>query len=416
MVIRTPGGGSVELRDLFGGRDAIPMPSQEMGSYSVAGRRVTPEKAAGLTAVLRGIRVLGETAGSLPLLIYKETGTNRTEAPDAPQWGLLRKAPNDLQSPFDFKAFLVASLIGHGGALILKAKARGAVQALYPVAPRRWSHVPASKGQAFKVVDGHKTVEVTLADAIYIPGVLLDDPYVGVSPILVAANAIGTALAGEEYAGRFYANDATPGGVIQMPQGADSQQAKDTREFWEDRHRGGPNSHKTGVLFGGATYQTVGLSAQAAQIVESQRWGVEQAARSVGLPVWAVGGVDQNPRATPEQRNMDLLQHGAMPWLIRVEEGLGADRDLFPDDAVVPGFHMNALLRADMATRYGAYLQGRQAGWLSVNDIRLDEGKEPIEGGDEYQTTPVGGAPNLQPGEGGDPNAAEPPPNEPEHA
>jgi hypothetical protein len=64
-------------------------------------------------------------------------------------------------------------------------------------------------------------------------------------------------------------------------------------------------------------------------------------------------------------------------------------------------------MRAELAARYAAYLQARQAGWLSVNDIRRKENEPGIgPAGDEYQSTPVGGAPNLQPG--ANPDAVEP--------
>ena len=50
--------------------------------------------------------------------------------------------------------------------------------------------------------------------------------------------------------------------------------------------------------------------------------------------------------------------------------------------------------------RYQAYLQGRQAGWLCVDDIRTKENlpELPDGAGKVFQQTPVGGAPNLQPG------------------
>jgi phage portal protein BeeE len=135
-------------------------------------------------------------------------------------------------------------------------------------------------------------------------------------------------------------------------------------------------------------------------MIEKQRWDVDQAARSLGMPPWVLGGVDQNPRSTPEQRNTELLSFTFGPWMKRFEEALHADDDMFPDKGLFPFFESNELVRAELALRYAAYLQGRQAGWLSVNDIRKEENLPPIEGGDEYQTTPVGGAPNLQPGSG----------------
>jgi hypothetical protein len=109
---------------------------------------------------------------------------------------------------------------------------------------------------------------------------------------------------------------------------------------------------------------------------------------------------------------MELLQFSFAGKFIGIEQALHADDDLFPDKELAPQFLADGMLRASTLMRYQAYVQGRQAGWLSANDVRLKENLPPIEGGDEYQVTPVGGAPNLQPGQGGE----QPPDPEPEPA
>lgn len=392
------GGGRAELRANFGAEDILPRPSQAGGSWSVAGRRVTPSSAFGLPAALAAIRILAQTVGSMPMLVHSgERHASSVPAPDAPQWALLNRRPNDQQTPFDFYSFLITSLQGYGGAAILKTKGRGGVEELYPMDPRRYA--PRVEGGKL-VFHLHGGAKLTREDVIYVPGLLLENPLIGVSPITAHANAIGTAIGVEEYAGRFFENDATPGGVLNMPFNSNSTQAKDQKELWEDGHRGGNRAHKMAVLFGGATYQTVGVNARDAQIVESQQWGVDQMARCFGLPGWILGAEKDGAGAlSSEARRAELLMFAVQPWIARIEQALHKDDDLFPDKSLFPAMFSDGLLRADTATRYAAYLQGRQAGWLSVNDIRAEENKPPIEGGDEYQTTPVGGAPNLQPGE-----------------
>lgn len=85
---------------------------------------------------------------------------------------------------------------------------------------------------------------------------------------------------------------------------------------------------------------------------------------------------------------------------------LRADLDMFPREDLTPEWLVDGLLRADTATRYDAYIKARQAGWLSANEIRAFENLPPVEGGDEVQQTPVGGAPNDPPKN--DPPAADP--------
>lgn len=408
MILATRHGNACvrSVGGMFTGIDAIPLPSVGvgLGVWSAAGRRVTPEMAVGLPAMLRAVRVYAETIAAMPLLTIEKTSEgNRERAEGCWQWELLYEKPNDTQkSPFNFKEFIVASIMARGNAYILKSKARGRLRGLYPISPKRVVPRYLKDGETLVYDVRSASGNVTTVDSsvmLHIPGALMDDPCIGVSPILLTANAIGSALAAEEFSGRYYDNDATPGGVIEFKQSGDSQAARDTRATWEDRHRSARNAHRVAALFGGATYKQVGVDAQAAQIVETQRWSVEQVARAMGLPAWILGGIDQNPRSTPEQRNSELLTFSIAPPLKRIEECLWGDDDLFPDKDLFPFFESNHLVRAEMFARYQSYSLARQGGWQSINDIRRKENEPPVEGGDIYQETPVGGAPNLQPGQ-----------------
>jgi hypothetical protein len=48
-------------------------------------------------------------------------------------------------------------------------------------------------------------------------------------------------------------------------------------------------------------------------------------------------------------------------------------------------FNMDGLLRGDIQSRYAAYSQGVQAGFLSINDIHRLEDMRPVDGGDAYR-------------------------------
>ena len=120
-----------------------------------------------------------------------------------------------------------------------------------------------------------------------------------------------------------------------------------------------------------------------------------------GIPAGMLDASDFNHASTPEQ-DMQRFRLRLTPWLRRVESALETDPDLFPD-VDVPGmpdadrvvrFNANELVRADLHQRFSAYTSARQGGWMSANEIRKQENLPPVEGGDQIQVTPVGGAPN----------------------
>jgi phage portal protein BeeE len=179
---------------------------------------------------------------------------------------------------------------------------------------------------------------------------------------------------------RYLSNDARPGVIIQMPANVTRAQAEEFLELWDARHKGDPG--KANVVGGGATITTLPISFKDAQFVESSEFAVTDIAREtirpfVEIMAWAV--------------RLHL-----MPRLQRIEGAFGDDPDLFgPTSKFRPYFDVSELLRGDAATMAAVFHQLVQVGVMTPNEARLPLGLEPIDGGDDLQSTPVGGAPNA---------------------
>lgn len=409
MILRTQGGGSFSTGPdpFLTAGSPIPPPSQNPASLW-SGRAVTSQEVKGLPAVMKGIRLIAETCGTLPLVVYREDADgNKTRASKTRQWTLFYEKPNALQTPFDFKAFLVACLIGHGNAYLFKqfGPAR-TIQGLWPLDPRRITPKIEGNDIVYQVrPQGQpaKPVTKTRDEIIHIRGLLLDEnAFIGVSPFVVHANSLGTAISTEEFAGRFYNNDASPSGVFIPTAATTKPQRAEFRESWEGRHRGVGNSHRMGIVPFAGDYKQIGVSAKDAQMIEARQFTREEVALILNLPAGMLGvsSGDRGAPPPPQQENMRLVTFGLAPWFVRIEQALYADHDVFPGDPeevdsyLKPEFLADALLRADQPTRYAMYLPGRQAGWLTANEIRAKESLPPHPDGDQLQQTPVGGAPN----------------------
>lgn len=397
MILKTSQGD----RQMFSGpvdsSALIPPPSQWGGATSYSGKRVSLAEAVGLPAFMRGVRLICETAAGMPLHLSRGQGPTKRPQPDASQLAVLRR-PNPDMTPFQVYSFTYASML-RGNALLWKVKVRGEVVALYPLMP----HLTTVKRKDGEVVyeirkreHGPVVRTVTKADVIHIPGLVLFDPAIGVSLVEAHRHGIGQSLARQEFESRFLANDGIPGVVLKHDQNPTPQQRTEIREGYEARHRGPSNAGRPAVLWNGWTIDRLAVSLEDAQYIESQRFAVQDVARMTGVPA----GMLEEPAggkaatATPEQENMRFLTYGLSGWMTRLGQGLAADTDLFPEpDWNVEQDH-SELLKADVKTRFDAYRLARQGGWITANEIRGPEGFPPIEGGDELQETPVGGAPN----------------------
>lgn len=400
MILASRYSGNLELRVAAFGSSAIP---PRTSGLAASGETVTLDTAVGLPAVLAAIRLVSETVGGLPLFVYQMGLEQRQPARDSWQWRLLHEQPNDTQSPFDLFADCAASIEATGNAYLQKAKSRRRVEALFLIDPARVQVVRDrdSGRKLFRVMlDRGGSAELDSGSILHLRGFTIAGGDVGLSPIAVARNSIGTALAQDRFGGAHYHNNARPGLAIMFPQGVTKEQADAWKADWSAEHGGAGNVGKPAVVGGGAQISPIPISLEDQQFVESQRFSVEQVARMWRLPSSMLGealGMQQQGVADEAER---FLKFSLAQRLRRIELGLRADPDLFPaGSGLFPEFVADGLLRGDTRARFEAYRAARQGGWVTPNEIRKWENLPPTEGGDEIQMTPVGGAPNPGRGE-----------------
>ena len=158
---------------------------------------------------------------------------------------MLHDEPNPEMTSFIFRETLMTHLLlwGNAYAQIIR-NGKGEILALYPLMPNRMKvdrdrsgvivyEYPRSSGDA-RTSSG-SVVLLKAKDVLHIPGLGFDG-LVGYSPIAMARNAIGLAMATEEYGAKFFANGATPGGVLEHP-GVLKDPAR-VRESWNSVYQG----------------------------------------------------------------------------------------------------------------------------------------------------------------------------------
>lgn len=397
MVIRTADGAKRELFGLFDSSTPIPRPSQWGGMLAHSGERVSMEAAAGLPAFLRGVRLISETAAGLPFVLYRGHGDQRKPVQSAPQFEYLRRPNPDVASPVAMWQFVFASMLG-GNAYLYKLKVRRKVKHLYAINPKLVTPKYEGSRVIFELRDtenGPVKREVGKDQIIHIPGILLGDPYVGVSVVQSHRNALGAELGRQRFEGRYIHNDGRPGVVLKHPLSPTKDQRDELRSGFESRHAGAGNAGRVGMLWGGWDIDSLPVSLQDAQFIESKRYSVQDIGRMLGVPSGLLNDPDAPGGDSPEQENMRFLQHGLRPWMDRLEGALASDTDLFPEPDWTVELDDQGFLRADIKTRWDAYRLGRQGGWVTPNEIRAREGLPPVKSGDEIQETPVGGAANA---------------------
>nr|DAF10439.1 MAG TPA: Portal [Caudoviricetes sp.] len=349
-----------------------------------------------MTAVYSCVRILAEAVAGLPLHLYryKEDG-GKEKALDHPLYNLLHDEPNPEMSSFVFRETLMTHLLlwGNAYAQIIR-NGKGEVIALYPLMPNRMVVDRDTKGRLYyqyttstEDAPTMKGVTVNLppSDVLHIPGLGFDG-LVGYSPIAMAKNAIGMAIACEEYGAKFFANGAAPGGVLEHPGTIKDPQR--VRESWQSTFGGSGNSNKIAVLEEGMKYTPIGISPEQAQFLETRKFQVNEIARIFRVPPHMVGDLEKSSFSNIEQQSLEFVKYTLDPWVIRWEQTIHRSL-LLPDEKsqYFVKFNLEGLLRGDYQSRMNGYAIGRQNGWMSANDIRELENLDRIpaeEGGDLY--------------------------------
>ena len=220
---------------------------------------------------------------------------------------------------------------------------------------------------------------------LHIPGLGFDG-LVGYSPIAMAKNAIGMAIACEEYGAKFFANGATPGGILEHPGTIKDPQR--VRESWQNTFGGSGNANKVAVLEEGMKYTPISISPEQAQFLETRKFQINEIARIFRVPPHMVGDLEKSSFSNIEQQSLEFVKYTLEPWLVRWEQSM--IRALVSNSekaAYFIKFNVDGLLRGDYQSRMNGYAIGRQNGWMSANDIRELENLDRIpaeEGGDLY--------------------------------
>ena len=346
---------------------------------SIAGKAVTEQSAMQMTAVYACVRILSEAIAGLPLHLYRYNDDGGKEkALDHPLYLLLHDEPNPEMSSFVFRETLMTHMLLWGNAYAqIIHNGKGEVMALYPLMPNRMTVDRDASGQLYysyqksnsdapTMVSG--TVILKPSDVLHVPGLGFDG-LVGYSPIAMAKNAIGLAIATEEYGAKFFANGATPGGILEYP--GVVKDPERIRESWNRGFSGSQNAGKVAIIEEGMKYTPISIAPEQAQFLETRKFQINEIARIFRVPPHMVGDLDKSSFNNIENMSREFVTYTLDPWICRLEASM--KRSLLTNEekkAYDIRFNVDGLLRGDYKSRMEGYAVGINNGFMCVNDVR----------------------------------------------
>ena len=349
---------------------------------TTAGTNIDENTAMQISAFYSCVLLISDTISTLPMDTFIRRNGDRVPYRPRPEW--VMKPDIDLSRTEHFQQVLVSLLIDGNAFIRIYRDNQGNIINLVVLDPLK---VEITRDNVTRELTYRYELErgtlVSKNDMIHLTEISRPGYPRGVSRVNELKENLGLASALQEFAARFFGSGANLSGLIEHPAQLTREQSKDLADSFRGQHKGIRKSHKVGVLSGGAKFVKTEASPDEAQMLESQKFAIEQIARMFRVPPHMIGVTTPGAMsyASVEQNNINFVTHTLRPYITKIEEAYSR---LLPRDVFLR-INVDGLLRGDFATRMQGYSIGSQAGFLSINDIRRFEDLRPVESGDVYR-------------------------------
>ena len=325
-------------------------------------------------AVLRCVTLISNSLGMLPLNLIQNNSA-KDHAKDHAAYRLLKRKPNDWQTPREFKALLTLRclLTGNGYARVIRSGGRPI--RLIPLTDSVTPKLGPGYQMTYEVTASGGAVQTLPAsDVIHLRDISLDG-IEGKSRIKLAGDVLALSSGAQKAAQRMFEKGVMAAGAIEVPNALSDNAYTRMRQSLQDNHSGAENTGSWMLLEEGAKANKWAATSRDAQQIENRNHQIEEVARLFGVPRPLLMMDDTSWGSGIEQLAIAFVQYTLAPWFNAWEEALARvmlnESEL---DALQFKFNERALLRGtlkDQAEFFAKALgAGGHAPWMTQNEVR----------------------------------------------
>ena len=342
------------------------------------------------------IKILSESVSKLPLKIYQENEGIR-KAKDHYLYPLLKLRPNPYMSAIDFWKCVEVQRNIYGNAYVWmdigkRGKDAGKIRGLYPVDATKVqiyvdeAGLMSDKNKIYYVITDNigKQYKVNSDEILHFKGFTYDG-IVGLSPIEYLKQIIENAGSASEFLNNSFKSGMQVKGIVHYIGDLNPDAEKRFREKFEQMANGLKNANKIALLPIGYKFEPISLTMADAQFIENTQLTIKQIATAFGIKNHQLNDLDRATHSNIVEHQREFYIDTLLPILTMYEQELTYKMMLQKE--IEAGyyikFNVDAILRSDIKTRYEAYRMGIQSGFITPNEVRAMEEREPLEGGDK---------------------------------
>lgn len=349
--------------------------AQNVGIYPLtkSGASINENSALAISTVYACVYKIASTIAALGLELYVRNG-NRVEVANMhPARDLVTLKPNEQQTSYEFWESVIASAVLYGvGYAIIERDDRQYANRLI------WVH---NSEIELKEVEGERVYTVKNYGVVRPENMLTICNLFRMSPIQLHRENLGLAKSAQDFGSEYFGQSGQMTGVLSSDQPLKKEQMDIIQGSWNN----GAANAGTKLMPFGFKYQRISIAPDEAQFIETRQFQAQEICRIFSVPMALVQLPGSETYNNVEQQNLMFARHTIQPWVKRIQQEI--DKKLIPSfdkPAVYSRFNLNDLYRGDMDARAGFFTQMLSSGVMSINEVRAEEDKNPIDGGDVH--------------------------------
>lgn len=351
-----------------------------------AGVAVNEYSALYLPVVYACVNRIANPIANFPASIVQPDGKGGwTKVAEHPMSERIALRPNDYMSARTLrKTSQGHALLWGNGYQEIERNGKGEAVGLWPLLPDRTRPHRVDGQLEYRTnIDG-TVFRLDHSDVAHLMD-LSHDGFIGYSQVAIARQALGMALAMEEFGGKFFANDMKSGGFLMHPGKLSARAIQNIRNPREkgkaeadnpaaavEAQSGLDNAHRVKVLEEGMKYISTTIPPEDAQFLGTREFQIAEIARMYDVPLILLQSHEKSTAwgTGIEQLMIGFITNTVAPWVRAIEQEY--DWKLFTEAERAQGlrvkFNMNGVLRGDMAARAAFYKAMFELG-MTMNQI-----------------------------------------------
>jgi HK97 family phage portal protein len=364
--------------------------------YASSGVTVNVDTALGVPAVWAAVNFIAGTIAGLPLHVYRKDEDGGRSKVNSELSLILHDVINEDMSSFEWRKYSLEQVLTGGRSVTyIERNALGQIVNLYPLDP--------TKVRVERLIDGRKIYRVNAK--VYEAKEVLDLPFMlkanmtdARGPISQNKDAIGMAIAASRYGSKAFQSGGIPPAVLQGPFQSGAAANRASEDVAATTLKLAKEGRPIMALPIGHELKTIGFTPENMQLLELQRFSIEQIARIYSLPPVFLQDLTHGTFSNTEQQDLHFVKHTVKRWVEQFEQEMnlkffGRGSDFYVE------FNVDGLLRGDLKSRMEAYATSIQNGIRTPNEVRAIENMEAKKNGDDLliqgATVPLGSQPNT---------------------